>query len=388
MLSFCKKAFEYIYKKKKDNFIKDYKYIRDKFREYLYLKRKILIIEARIDEEQINKKVYFLNDQYRHNNYFKEKLKDQNDSNTELYFNYFIHADKKRFQKYFIPKKKGSYKILLSFKNDIRDLSYMFGGCEYLKKINLNYLGKIKVTNISHFCDGCKNLSYVNISHLNTENVFDMSYMFRGCENLISLYLDSFDTRKVTNMSHMLDGCKDLFNLDISSFDMNNVTNINNIFKDCDRLLYIALNLIEIELEISDSDLNRKIYFLNNNGNHPNEELKNLNSSMVDLYIDTQKYSFRKYIEPQRTGTYNIYLIFKKPMKDCSYMFSGTKNIKKINLKFFKMQDNANFSHMFDGCESLNRLDLPKSDINVNAISYMFKGCKKMKIYPISLLKM
>ena len=349
MLYFCKKALKYITKKQKEKYLEDYKYIRDKLREYLYSKRKILVIKAKIEEKEINKKIYFLNDQNGHNN---EILKGLNDSNTDFYLNYYIYKDKKKFQKYFIPKKKGEYKILLHFKFDINDFSYMFSGCEFLYDINLSYLGKTKVSYIYNLCDGCKRLHYLNLSNLNTENVTDMSCMFRGCKNLYSIDFNSFNTKKVKNM--------------------------NNAFKDCDSLYDFDLNLIEIELEISKSDLNQKIYFLNNNMNHQNDELKNLNDSIVDLYIDDGKYNFRKYVEPKNVGECSMLLIFKKKMKDCSYMFSGCKNIKKINLNLFKIQDTINAAHMFEDCEKATKLELPR-DINTNSVSYMFKGCKELE---------
>ena len=58
---------------------------------------------VKIENDDINKKIYFL-DNYNDNN----NLKEINKSNTELYIN-----DKKEnvFKKYFIPEKEGDYQL-------------------------------------------------------------------------------------------------------------------------------------------------------------------------------------------------------------------------------------------------------------------------------------
>ena len=96
-----------------DKFIKEYKYIR----EFPHIERKKseINILITVDSKDINKKIYFLN-----NNkifiglnfiYYNKHSIELNDLNTELY----INEEKTKFINYFIPKNEGNYIIKLKF---------------------------------------------------------------------------------------------------------------------------------------------------------------------------------------------------------------------------------------------------------------------------------
>ena len=59
-------------------------------------------IELKINEEDVNKNVYFLD-----NSIFNSYLEELNESNTEL----FINEKKYEYKKFFIPAKEGNYNI-------------------------------------------------------------------------------------------------------------------------------------------------------------------------------------------------------------------------------------------------------------------------------------
>ena len=69
-----------------------------------------IYILIEVDKEDINKKIYFLND----TDYYLEELKK---SNTQLYINKY----KETFKKYFIPKKEGEYDIYLEYNVNLTD---------------------------------------------------------------------------------------------------------------------------------------------------------------------------------------------------------------------------------------------------------------------------
>ena len=77
----------------------------------------------KIDENDINKKIYFLdNIDFEDSNgikHYHDNLKELNKDNTELY----INGNKKEYKKYFIPEKEGIYTILLKFNISITDCS-------------------------------------------------------------------------------------------------------------------------------------------------------------------------------------------------------------------------------------------------------------------------
>ncbi len=116
---------------------------------------------VKIDKEEINKEIYFLdNIDYIDDNkikHYHDNLKELNKLNVDLY----INEKKYEYEKYFIPKEEGEYKIKLKFKKEIKDCSFMFGGC--------------------------KNIININFKYFKTKNIIKMKYMFTGCINLINL---------------------------------------------------------------------------------------------------------------------------------------------------------------------------------------------------------
>ena len=140
-------------------------------------------------------------------------------------------------------------------------------------------------------------------------------------------------------------------------------------------------NKIEITLEINKSNINKKIYFLDNTDyievktkiKYFHDNLKELNENNTDLYINNEKYNFQKYFIPEKEGKYTIKLILKINMKDCSFMFAGCKNIININFKLFNTSNVNNMRYMFSGCENIKELDSSSFDTkNVKNMEGMF----------------
>ena len=139
-------------------------------------------------------------------------------------------------------------------------------------------------------------------------------------------------------------------------------------------------NFIIIILEIKQKHLYKDIYFLDNtdytdlNGEkHLHDNLKELNSTNVDLYINNIKHEFKKYFTPETEGEYCIKLEFKINLKDCSFMFAGCKKIININLKSFITKDVTDMKYMFSGCTKLKYLDLSSfNTANVTNMAGMF----------------
>ena len=176
-----------------------------------------LLIE--INKEDINKKVYFL-ENYKYQDkknikHFGENLKELNELIEELYINNI----KCEFKNYFIPAKEGLFDIKMKFNTNLIDCSYMFAGCE--------------------------NIISINFISINTINVTDMKYMFYGCRNLRQINLFSFDTRNVTDMSGMFGECNNLKELDLSSFDIKNVWQVKGIFYKSEKILENNLSLFK-----------------------------------------------------------------------------------------------------------------------------------------------
>ena len=121
-------------------------------------------------------------------------------------------------------------------------------------------------------------------------------------------------------------------------------------------------NEIDITIKVNKEDINKKIYFLDNvyeidyvyYSNHDN--LKELNENNTELYRDGIGEKYKKYFIPKNEGEYNIKLKININLKNCSFMFSGSKNIIKINFNKFNTKYISNMKYMFYGCINLKIL--------------------------------
>ena len=152
------------------------------------------------------------------------------------------------------------------------------------------------------------------------------------------------------------------------------------------------VNEIKIAVKISEYDINNAIYFLDNTDftddkgiEYFHNNLKELNESNTELYINDKKYGFKKYFIPDKEGIYIIKLKFNINIKDLSFMFAGCRNIFDIDLSSFQDTKNVNnMRNMFGGCISLESLqDIFEWDTkNVKNMHSMFSCCRALESLP------
>ena len=128
------------------------------------------------------------------------------------------------------------------YRNNISDMSMMFGGCSSLKQINFSQFNTDIVDDMSGMFFKCTSLKEINLSNFNTSNVTDMSCMFYECSSLKELNLSNFNTNNVINFSGMFYRCKSLKELNLSHFNTNNAIDITFMFYECSSLKEINLN--------------------------------------------------------------------------------------------------------------------------------------------------
>ena len=165
--------------------------------------------------------------------------------------------------------------ITINLKN-VNNIKSMYGMLQYNKsqQININIVDETSLNNLENVCrmfDSCKNLISCTLPIMNMNKVKDMSYMFYGCNALSTLnsniadwdvsnveavasmfyyceYLTELNlskwkiTNKVTNMKAMFYCCKKLQSLDLSNWDVSNVTDMSNMFQDCNNLKTLNLS--------------------------------------------------------------------------------------------------------------------------------------------------
>ena len=138
-----------------------------------------------------------------------------------------------------------------------------------------------------------------------------------------------------------------------------------------------------ITLNISEKEINKNIYFLNGTDNQnmaKNEEIINLKKEDCDLFINDDLYEFNSSFKPEKKGEYKIKLLFKKRLKNCSYMFNNCDNIIKLDLSLFNSSEIMNMHYMFGKCHFLNEINLTsfKTDKVIN-MSYLFNKCSNLE---------
>ena len=127
-------------------------------------------------------------------------------------------------------------------------------------------------------------------------------------------------------------------------------------------------NEIQLKIKIEEKYINKKIYFLDNTDNkyyingkfeeHHHDFLKELNESNTEIFINNNKYNYKKYFVPKKEGIYDIIIKLNIKMKDCSFMFCECNFLTEINLSSFESKDVNNTSYMFYGCDNLSDINL------------------------------
>ena len=100
----------------------------------------------------------------------EKEIKD----NCEIYINDKLIP----FSYFYKFNKKGKYTIKYNFKDNIKNMNFMFYLCSSLTNINLSNFNTNNVTNMNHMFSSCSSLTSLNLSNFNTNNVNNMECMF------------------------------------------------------------------------------------------------------------------------------------------------------------------------------------------------------------------
>ena len=147
-------------------------------------------------------------------------------------------------------------------------------------------------------------------------------------------------------------------------------------------------NEIKITLRVRKIDIKRgnDIYFLESDlfskeGEPEHKNINDLNDTNTEIYIDNKKTSFIKFIPSTLPAKdYEIRIVFKKQMTDCSYMFRGCTNIIKLDLSSFDSSNVVDMKHMFSICSLIEAINLSNLKTEkVIDMSYMFNKCLSLE---------
>ena len=203
-------------------------------------------------------------------------------------------------------EKEGEYNIILNFKKELEDISYLFYNCQQLKEIDLSNFKTQNAKNMKCMFSGCSKLNKVNLKNVNSNEVTDMKDMFSNCNSLIELDLSSFKTKKVKSMENMFSNCKSLEKINVSSFDVSHVTTMKCMFFNCEKLTQLDLS------------------------NFKNEDVKNI-SFMFTGCENLAKLDFSNFEKNTNTNITSIFLRINKNVNANIKEFLKNELINEIN---------------------------------------------------------
>ena len=229
--------------------------------------------------------------------------------------------------------------------------------------VSYGFLNDFANNKIYHNCDVNEN------SHLSP--IFNLSN-----NKLIGIH-NNFLTNNISGIY-----LKYMINKFINTYEYTNKFITDNKYKFHHNLY----NEIDILIKLIDIK-EKETYFLDNyeykdktGKKHFHDNLKELNASNTELYINNKKHEYQKYFIPGKEMEYNIKLRFSVNLTDCSYMFAGCENIMEIKFKSFNTKNVTNMKYMFHRCKYIKDINLFYFNTkNVNDMSGMFSFCENLK---------
>ena len=266
---------------------------------------------------------------------------------------------------------------VIKLKDNIRDISYIFAGCDKLssdelnrnlsawklsgdlnireafrdchslERIDMNVFRNCNITDSSSVFSTCKKLKTIaNIGNLNISKADGMSYLFYECNALTQLDLSNWDTSNIQYMIATFDGCNNLTELNCSTWNTGKVYNMQLAFYNCNSLETIP---------VRDWDTRSVMYMDKAFGNC---------TSLVNL--DVSKWDTSKVVELTNT-------------------FYHCSSLKTLDVSKWKTSNVLRADSLFSGCEKLTALDVSKWDTgNITTASNMFSACRALTSLDVS----
>ena len=266
---------------------------------------------------------------------------------------------------------------VIKLKDNIRDISYIFAGCDKLtsdelnrnlsawklsgdlnireafrdchslERIDMSVFRNCNITNSSSVFSTCKKLKTItNIGNLNISKADGMSYLFYECNALTQLDLSNWDTSNIQYMISTFNGCTNLTELNCSTWNTSRVYNMQLAFYNCNSLETIP---------VRDWDTRSVMYM---------DKAFGKCTSLVNL--DVSKWDTSKVVELTNT-------------------FYRCSSLKTLDVSKWKTSNVLRADSLFSGCEKLTSLDVSKWDTgNITTASSMFSACRALTSLDVS----
>lgn len=266
---------------------------------------------------------------------------------------------------------------VIKLKDNIRDISYIFAGCDKLtsdelnrnlstwklsgdldisdafrncpslERIDMNAFRNCNITKLSTlFSSDTKLKNITNIGNMNISKADGISYVFSNCSKLTQLDLSNWDTRNVQYMIGTFSGCTNLTEINCSGWNTSKVYNIQAAFYNCKSLQ---------TLPVRDWD-SRSVMYMDNAFAYC-ESLTNL---------DVSKWDTSKVVE-------------------LTNVFYHCSSLTTLDVSKWKTTNVLRAENLFAVCEKLTSLDVSKWDTsNITTANAMFSACRALTSLDVS----
>jgi hypothetical protein len=318
---------------------------------------------------------------------------------------------------------------VLKLKDNIRDISYIFAGCDKLtsdelnrnlsawklsgdlnirevfrdchslERIDMTVFRNCNITDSSSVFSTCKKLkSIANIGNLNISKADGMSYLFYECNALTQLDLSNWDTGNIQYMISTFNGCNNLTELNCSTWNTGKVYNLQLAFLNCKSLETIPVrdwdtrSLMYMDkafayctsltnLDVSKWDTSKVV------------EMTNVFYQCSSLKtLDVSKWKTSNVIRAdslfavcEKLASLDVSKWDTSNITTASGMFSACRALTSLDVSKWNTSKMTNISSMFNGCVTLTTLDVSKWDTsNVTNMKSIFSSCPSLTTLDIS----
>ena len=301
---------------------------------YLNQKYNILIFEIK-DYEEID---YF----YEYDCDNSEENSNSNDLNEKGNLLYLLSLNKKNEYLHL----HFAIGILNNFIDNEIDISFDYDkgflGCPIINITNNKLIGILSSS------DKGISLKYILKEYfLNNNNAFVIDISMNNFQQMNLMEIQQYQMEQLKHQNHM-----------------DEIKNKNQI-------------KIKVEVNFDFGEINKRIKFFN--------KLDNIDKDDIEIYINDIKFEYQNWFIAGKKGIYNIKLIFKKNIKDCSQMFARCYDIIELDLSCFNTKNVINMKEMFFECERLKTIDLSNFNTeNVTNMESMFCECYELNHLDVS----
>ena len=213
------------------------------------------------------------------------------------------------------------------------NMSFMFYGCSGLSSLNLINFKVNNVVTMNSMFAGCSILKTLDLwNNTETSSLRDMSYLFFGCNSLNYINLKSFHTTSVTKMDKAFYNCESLVFLDLNNFSSQSLVTADYLFAKCWSLQEIyASNTFNLDTNVStaglfEEDFNLRKICMNLNS----DMLANLQSVIGNVTLNNGCYIRNNafYFFYKENNPINIST--NKNITDYNNSFSSNNNFLKL----------------------------------------------------------